>query len=286
MCGCRWTWTRWDSCDGGVILRAEAEPPPCLTTSTTAISSAGARPRPSGCAGRGGERVNDLDWEHVIEGIEDVGKSQLEAVRSLLALAIEHALRAGAWPDHAAARKWRNEVATFLGQARRRYEPGMAQNLDIVDLYADALAVVRSLDMRRPGRLLPEAITLAPSDLADRACGPDELLARIGEAPDAGGGARCPDDLYDSGYPRLEQGPGRAPPPRRRWRAGERRRLGARDRGGRGRGEGRAEGGTLAVRARNRACAEGRGLARALSVRLGTHVQRPSLRVSSMTAAA
>ena len=35
--------------------------------------------------------------------------------------------------------------------------------------FADALAVVRSLDMRRPGRRLPEGIALAPPDLADRA---------------------------------------------------------------------------------------------------------------------
>ena len=51
-----------------------------------------------------GERANDLDWEHVIEEIEDVGKSQLDAVRSLLSLAIEHVLKAAAWPEHAAAR--------------------------------------------------------------------------------------------------------------------------------------------------------------------------------------
>jgi hypothetical protein len=135
-----------------------------------------------------GERANDLDWEHVIEEIEDVGKSQLDAVRSLFALAIEHALKAAAWPEHAAARKWRNEAASFLGQARRRFQPGMAQHLDVVELYADALAVVRSLDMHRPGRRLPEAIALAPSDVADRRFGPDQLLARIGEAVDAEGG--------------------------------------------------------------------------------------------------
>ena len=137
---------------------------------------------------RRGELVNDLDWEHVIEEVEDVGRGELKAARSLFALAIEHALKATAWPEHSAARKWRNEVASFLAQARRRYEPGMAQHLDIADLYADALAVVRSLDMRRPGRRLPEAVALAPSDLADRAFGPDQLLARIGEALDAEGG--------------------------------------------------------------------------------------------------
>ena len=63
----------------------------------------------------------------------------------------------------------------------------MAQHLDLAELYTNALVVVRSLDMRRPGRRLPEAVALAPSDLADRAFGPDQLLARIGEALGAGG---------------------------------------------------------------------------------------------------
>jgi hypothetical protein len=137
---------------------------------------------------RRGELVNDLDWERVIEEVEDVGRSEVKAARSLFTLALEHVLKAAAWPEHAAARKWRNEAVSFLAQARQRYEPGMAQHLDAAELYADALAVVRSLDMRRPGRRLPEAVALAPSDLADRAFGPDQLLARVAAALDAGGG--------------------------------------------------------------------------------------------------
>ncbi len=77
-----------------------------------------------------GERVNDVDWDHVIEEVEDVGKSELKSVRSHLQNAIVHALKVAAWPGHSARRKWRNEIATFLGQARNRFEPGMAQHLD------------------------------------------------------------------------------------------------------------------------------------------------------------
>ena len=40
-----------------------------------------------------GERVNDLDWEHVIEEIEDVGGSQLSAVKSHLALQLHSSLQ-------------------------------------------------------------------------------------------------------------------------------------------------------------------------------------------------
>ena len=45
----------------------------------------------------------------------------------------------------------------------------------------------RSTCAGRGGRL-PEAVALAPPDLADRAFGPDQLLARIREALDAEGG--------------------------------------------------------------------------------------------------
>ena len=126
-----------------------------------------------------GEPVADVDWDHVIEEVEDVGKTDLQAVRSLFARAIEHALKIAAWPDHAATRKWRNEAATFLADARRHFEPGMAQHLDLPDLYADALALVRSLDMARPPRRLPAVIALDPELLWRRDFGPDELLTRI-----------------------------------------------------------------------------------------------------------
>jgi hypothetical protein len=33
-----------------------------------------------------GDRVNDVDWAHIVEEIEDVGLSQLNAVRSYLRL--------------------------------------------------------------------------------------------------------------------------------------------------------------------------------------------------------
>ena len=58
--------------------------------------------------------MNDLDWEHVIEEIEDVGGSQLGAVKSHLGLAMLHALKALAWPDHPAVKHWQDEITVFL----------------------------------------------------------------------------------------------------------------------------------------------------------------------------
>ena len=42
---------------------------------------------------RAGERVNDLDWDNVIEKVEGLGRSETKAVRTLLVRAIEHLLK-------------------------------------------------------------------------------------------------------------------------------------------------------------------------------------------------
>lgn len=78
-----------------------------------------------------GERVNDLDWANVIEEVESVGRSETQAVDSLLSQALVHALKVAAWPDHVAARTWRNEISAFLVGAKRRFSPSMAQQLDV-----------------------------------------------------------------------------------------------------------------------------------------------------------
>jgi Domain of unknown function DUF29 len=126
-----------------------------------------------------GERVNDVDWEHVLEEIEDVGKSELKTVRSHLRNALIHALKVLAWPDHSASRKWRNEIRNFLSEGRGRYEPGMAQHLDLPELYAAALEHVRDTSMPVPPRPLPEVVELRPADIIGRDVKVDDLLARL-----------------------------------------------------------------------------------------------------------
>lgn len=48
-----------------------------------------------------GERVadNDMDWPNIIEEIESVGQSQVDAVESLIIRAFLHMLKAQAWPQ-------------------------------------------------------------------------------------------------------------------------------------------------------------------------------------------
>src|SRR5580704_3419998 len=72
-----------------------------------------------------GERVNDVDWEHVVEEIEDVGLSELNAVCSYFRQMLAHLLKLRGWPDNQACEHWRDEIATFQVEAIARFAPSM-----------------------------------------------------------------------------------------------------------------------------------------------------------------
>jgi hypothetical protein len=134
-----------------------------------------------------GERVNDLDWAHVIEEVADVGRSELNAVVSNLVNAITHALKLVAWPEHQAADHWRGEFLAFLGNARRRFEPGMQQHIDPAEIYADARQQVMDIGSMggQPPRPLPAMVAFTAAELRDKRFGASEVLARIRAAQEA-----------------------------------------------------------------------------------------------------
>jgi hypothetical protein len=91
-----------------------------------------------------GELINDaeMDWPNIAEEIEDVGRSELRSVESLLVQALRHMLKAEAWPQSRDAPNWRADAVDFRRQARRRFVPSMRQRIDVASLYADALAAL------------------------------------------------------------------------------------------------------------------------------------------------
>jgi hypothetical protein len=90
-----------------------------------------------------GERVNDVDWEHVVEEIKDVGLSELNAVRSYLRLMRVQLLKLQGWPDSPAADHWRREIVSFQSDAVQRFAPSMRQRVDLASLYARALSELK-----------------------------------------------------------------------------------------------------------------------------------------------
>jgi len=87
-----------------------------------------------------GEPVNETpDWANIIEEVESVGRSQFNAVESLLVQALLHDLKSEAWSLSRDAPHWRAEARGFRRDARRQFTPSMRQKLDLAGLYADAL---------------------------------------------------------------------------------------------------------------------------------------------------
>jgi hypothetical protein len=114
-----------------------------------------------------GELVNEaeLDWPNIAEEIEDVGRSQLQAVESLLVQALRHMLKAEAWPLSRDAPSWRADAIDFRRQARRRFVPSMRQRLDVAGLYADALAATPETIDGQPPLPVSEVCTVTLDEL-------------------------------------------------------------------------------------------------------------------------
>ena len=107
------------------------------------------------------------DWANIIEEIESVGRSQLNAVRSLLRQALIHDLKCKAWPIALYVPHWRAEALRFRADAADAFSPSMGQPIDVAQLYKSAI------------RLLPESIDRQPPLPVPDTCPAtlDELLS-------------------------------------------------------------------------------------------------------------
>jgi hypothetical protein len=114
-----------------------------------------------------GELVNDaeLDWPNIAEEIQDVGRSQLNAVESLLTQALLHMLKAEAWPASRDMPSWKADSRLFRRQARRRFVPSMRQRIDLAGLYADALAGLPDAMDGQPPLPVPDVCPLTLDEL-------------------------------------------------------------------------------------------------------------------------
>ncbi len=99
------------------------------------------------------------DWANIIEEIESVGQSQVDAVESWWFQAFLHDLKAEAWPLSRDVPHWLGEARGFRAQARRKYRQSMSgeplgstrQKIDLAGLYADALsALPETIDGQPP----------------------------------------------------------------------------------------------------------------------------------------
>jgi len=129
-----------------------------------------------------GERMEGVDWHHVIEEVEDVGRSEWRSVEILLRHAMVHLLKSEGWPNARPREHWRSEVFGFLADAAERFAPSMRQRIDLERLYQLALKQARGTTVDdQPPRPLPDQcpFTLEALLAGDRDA-LEEQLAQVG----------------------------------------------------------------------------------------------------------
>ena len=117
---------------------------------------------------RSGKRVNDLDWDHLIEEVEALGRSELRAVESLIQQTLIHLLKMTAWPNALASGHWMIEIGSFVAQVQREYQPAMAQRIDVDAIYTKARkAVLAGFYDDHPPANVPDNCPISLNELLD-----------------------------------------------------------------------------------------------------------------------
>ncbi|WP_149536605.1 DUF29 domain-containing protein [Siccirubricoccus phaeus] len=129
-----------------------------------------------------GERVNDaIDWPNLIDEVESVGRSQLNAVESLLDVGLRHLVLAYAAARREAVPHWRAEARAALARAGRLATPGMLPRLELPEIWASARDVALAKLAVEAGiaREVSEACPFTLAELLDRQPEIDTLLAHL-----------------------------------------------------------------------------------------------------------
>jgi hypothetical protein len=139
---------------------------------------------------------NDLDLTHIAEEIEDVGASQLRAVRSLIRLVLAHVIKCWADPDAPSVRHWWLEIGNWTDDLADDLTPAMRPKIDMTTLWrrairqADRELLEHGRDDAR-GRVkhgLTDAVCpIALDDLAAETVTAEELVKRIATRAMRGG---------------------------------------------------------------------------------------------------
>jgi hypothetical protein len=94
---------------------------------------------------------NEIDLEHIAEEIEDLGRSDLRAARSLCQHIIEHFLKLEYSGLDKPADHWRDEIVEWRLQLEQILTRSIEAKLDLSSLYNTALRLVRRLERDAPG---------------------------------------------------------------------------------------------------------------------------------------
>lgn len=86
-----------------------------------------------------GKTVKGVDWDNVIESVEQVGMTRLGNLYGTLQLMLLHLLKLAGWPNHAAVSLWRDQVALFQDRSVQRFIPSMQQSINMETIFSRAV---------------------------------------------------------------------------------------------------------------------------------------------------
>lgn len=84
------------------------------------------------------EELQGIDFEHIVEEVEDLGNSERRQVASNLGVALEHMIKVATLPDTEFVPGWRKEIVAAIRNARRAFTPSMVPRLDIDKIWTEA----------------------------------------------------------------------------------------------------------------------------------------------------
>lgn len=91
------------------------------------------------------KRFNEVDWDHLIEEIEDIGKSQRRALESYFTRLLEHLLKLAYWESEKpnSGNHWAAEIVNFRYQIQKRLEDSPSLKPSLATIYQESLIVAK-----------------------------------------------------------------------------------------------------------------------------------------------
>ena len=108
--------------------------------------------------------IKSLDWDNLKEEIEDLGREQINAVRSFVKRLIEHRLKVDYCPDAYSRNHWLNEIDNFQDEIEKRLTKTILNKLDVDKEYR----LARRLVLRRYDLEIPEVCPYTFDDLMEK----------------------------------------------------------------------------------------------------------------------
>lgn len=130
------------------------------------------------------EELEGIDFEHVIEEVEDLGISERRQVSSNLGVALEHMIKVACLPETDFVPGWRREIIAAIRNARRSFTPSMSQRLDIQKIWLEARedALQMLIDDGVKDADVPKTSPLTLQQMLDAETPALQLLATVVEA--------------------------------------------------------------------------------------------------------